>query len=239
MEFDININDLELIFLPGRFPPKEYLDKYHKAYHCWRSVWEHAYQVELHNLEDMPSDSFTRQDEVLSLFYKGQCAGVTFFKWIDAAEEPVVEDSYFKRWPEIAFRKLCTQGKNIVISSYFTLHFDYRKNFMGLPWKDLLMGLIAKRFVVSGCDAMAGTTRLAKNVGEVAYRTGASPLIKNMPFASEEDKVDLVAWFQGKVGDSVVPGVAALVDQIYAERTVALVKPFHPITTVREVKRVA
>jgi hypothetical protein len=199
----------------------------------------HAYQVELNNTEYMPSDNFTRQDEVLALFYKGECAGVTFFKWIDGNELPVIDDSYFKHWPEIAFRKLCLQGNHLVISSQFTLNFNFRKNFMNLPWKDLLMALVAKRFVLSGCDAMAGTTRLAKNVGEVAYRTGASSLIKSMAFANEEDRVDLVAWYSGKVGDSTVPGIAALVNDIYASRTTALVKTLLSITSIKEVKRAA
>lgn len=226
MKFEIENDDFELIIFPGKHPPKEYLAKYNQAYQCWRSVWEHAFQIELGRPESIPSDNFTRHDEILALFYKGECAGLTFFAFDDQGTNWFREDSYFKRWPETAFKKLYTNGNKVMISCQFTLNFEFRKNFKNLPWKDLLMGLVAKRFLLSGFDTMGGTTRLAKNVGEVSYRTGAVPIIRDMAFATEEDRVALVGWYRGMVGDSKVDGISDLVDYIFKHKAVSLTNHF-------------
>lgn len=234
---EIDINELQLFLLPGKCPPKEHLETYLKAYHCWREVWEDAYKKELHVDKFLSSDDFTRQDEILALFHKGECTGMIFLKWVEAGEDPVIHDSYFKVWPEIAFRQLCSRGPNVIVSSQFTVHFKYRKNSSQIPWKDLLMGLVMERFRHSDQDAMTGTMRLQKNMGEATYRGGAVPLVRNVAYSSEEDRVDLVAAFQDTVTDSQVSGIPELVNIIFP-KTIALVNPIIPIRK-NDVKRAA
>lgn len=221
---EIDVSELQLILLPGKCPPQEYLEYYLKAYHCWREVWEDAYKKELHQDKFLVSDDFTRQDEILALFHKGECTGMIFLKYVEATEDPVIQDSYFKVWPEIAFRKLCSQGPKVIVSSQFTVHFKYRKNNSGIPWKDLLMALIMERFRHSDQHAMTGTMRLVKNMGETTYKGGAVPLVRNIAYSSEEDRVDLVAAFQDTVTDYQSPGIPELVNIIFP-RAIALVRP--------------
>src|SRR5690606_25121091 len=125
MEQKVNSDDFELIIFPGKHPPKEYLGKYNQAYECWRAVWEHAFQVELGRSDSIPSDNFTRHDEILALFYKGECAGLSFFSFDDGGSPWFKEDSYFNRWPETAFKKLYTNGNKVMISCQFTLNFSF------------------------------------------------------------------------------------------------------------------
>ena len=233
---DINLKDLELILLPGKCAPLEYKDYYLKAYQCWRSVWEDAYKKEMHVDAPLMSDDFTRQDEILALFHKGECSALVFFKWVDCKESPVKDDSYFKHWPELAFRKLCKNGHKVIVCSQFTVHFNYRKKTsLEVSWKDLLMGLLVERFRHSDADAMTGTMRVIKGMGEATYRTGATPLMKNLMYDHGEI-IDLVAFYQDAVTDSVVPGIAGLVQEIFP-KTIALVNPI--IQPNKEVKRAA
>lgn len=233
---ELSNDDFELIIFPGKHPPKEYLEKYNKAYDCWRQVWEHAFQVELGRPESIPSDNFTRHDEILALFYKGECAGLTFFLFDNDGSNWFREDSYFKRWPETAFKKLYTNGNKVMISCQFTLNFSFRKTHQNFPWKDLLLGVVVRRFVLSGFDAMCGTTRIAKNVDQASYRAGAVPIIKDMPFADENDRVALLAWYRGMDSHSKVESVAGIVDYIYEKKLTVLNNKF-PI--LQEVKNAA
>lgn len=220
---EIDVSELQVILLPGKCPPKQHLDTYLKAYNCWREVWEETYKKELKLNKYLTSDDFTRQDEILALFHKGECTALVFFKWVDSSEDPVAHDSYFKVWPELALRKLSSRGPRILVCSQFTVHSKYRRN-SSVSWKDLLIGLLVERFRFSDCDAMTGVTRLQRNMGEATYRSGAEPLMKGIPFTAEDDLVDLVGFFHDKIIDSPVPGIHELVAQIFP-KVIALVKP--------------
>jgi hypothetical protein len=231
---DMNPEDLELVLLPGRHAPPSHREQYHLAYACWRDVWQEAYQKEMDVDKELMSDDFTRQDEVMALFYEKECAAVVFFKWVDFNETPTWQDSYFKSWPEIALQGLCRHGRKILISSQFTLNFKFRKNYLNFPWKDLLVALGIERFIHSDCDAMTGTMRLQKNMGEATYRSGGTPLCRNVDYGMGQT-ADLVGFFHGEVRDSIVPGIPEIVHVIFPKVT-ALVKP---VIKHQEVSRAA
>ena len=185
----------------------------------------------------LTSDEFTRQDEVLALFHKGECSALCFFEWVDASEGPVRHNPNFEPWPEVAFSMLCDQGSRLLVCSQFTVQSDYRNNSSDIPWKDLVMALLVERFRHSERDAMTGAMRLTKNMGEATYRTGAVPLVKGMTYSGENDPVDLVAFYQDKVTDSAVSGIPELVKMIFP-KTIALAKPIIKFSKC-EIKRVA
>ncbi len=235
MSFDIK--ELQLILLPGKRPPRAYTDQYLKAYNCWREVWEATYQKEMNIDVMLTSDEFTRQDEVLALFYKGECTATCFFKWVNADEVPTVHDSYFGPWPHLAFHKLRSRGPSILVCSQFSVHPKFRKNNKDLSWKDLVAALGIERFRYSDADAMTGTMRLKKNMGEVCYQSGGTPLMRGLPYGKGDEMIDLVGFFHDEVFDSPVPGVQDLVNAIYAN-VIALVNPIVAKRT-KEVKRAA
>lgn len=78
MKFEIDLNKMEMLSFKGKNPNNDDPEKYAKTYECWRANWEHAFQVELGETGFLPSDQFTRQDEIVTLFYDGECAGIGF-----------------------------------------------------------------------------------------------------------------------------------------------------------------
>jgi hypothetical protein len=232
---ELNANDLEIILLPGKNPPKQFLAKYNQAYLCWRQTWEHAFKLEMNHHEVFFSDNFTRQDEVLALFYKGECVGLTFFRGVNFAEKGTCQDSYFEYWPETSVHALCKHGKRIYVISQFTIHMDYRKNYFDLSLRDLLVGLCYERFVNTDYDAGATAVRVQKHMEQAVSKVGATTLASNMPYDFDQ-KVDLISYFHDKIHESTVPGIAELVNQIYP-KTISLVLPL--TLRKKEVARVA
>jgi hypothetical protein len=128
---DIDVSELQLILLPGKCPPKQFQDHYLKAYYCWREVWEATLPL--------TTDEFTRQDEVLALFHKGECSALACFKWVEASEYP-----------------LKNNGNRLLVFSQLTILPKYGHNSNDIPWKELLMGLVVERFHHSQRDAIIG-----------------------------------------------------------------------------------
>lgn len=217
---DFNHEDIELILLPGRCPPPDLLQKYNEAYRCWRDVWV-QYQVEMGQDKYLHSDSFTRQEEIMAIFYKNECAALIFCREIDFKEIPSIHDSYFEVWPELAIHKLRKHGDRILIFSQFTLQSKFRKAYLGLSWKDLLVGLCYERFVRSDCHAGATAARVQKHMEEAVYKVNGTPLFKNLPF-HETQSVDLVGFYHSEVCPSKVEGIAPLAESIFDHATLAV-----------------
>lgn len=215
MNKEFDINKLEMIIFDGKNLGRNEVEKYNKAYMCWRENWEHAYTMELGNKNFLPSDQFSRQDEVMTIFYDGECAGVTFYNWAKSDDIWLRQDSYFKNWPDEAFNKLCSHGKHVAVASFFTVDFKFRKNYLGISWKDLFIALIINRFILSNADVMSGATRIAKGVEGASYRNGAIPLMKDMPFENEEIRVDYVAWIRKDQSHCIVQGIPEIVSYVF------------------------
>lgn len=231
----MNPEDFQLILLPGSNPPEEYKSHYESAYACWRKNWEHAFKMEMGSEAWLSSDQFTRQDEILALFYQGQAVGVSCFRRVDFGLTSSKHDSYFEHWPETAIHALTRRGKRVLVISQFAIDMAFRKTFQGTSLRDLLIGLSQARFSSdTWCETGATALRIQKHMEEAVYKVGATPLVRNMPYILNQT-VDLVAYFHGEVHPSSVPGIAELVSEIFP-RTIALV---HPIQLQSEVAHVA
>jgi hypothetical protein len=201
--------------LPGKFPPMHLNSLYEKAYECWKDVWREAFQ-ELEGNPTVYSNDFTRQDEVSALYYKDTCIGTTFFNWLDLNSPPSRDDEYFKVWTPKALSELTRHGSRILVCSYFTLHPNGRRNSLGVSLKDVLMGLLVKRFLDTDAPAMTGTVRNNRGVNVCTYRHGAVPLELNLKLHGVD--VDLIAFYRdtAKVGDD--PIVSDLVESLWNRR---------------------
>lgn len=227
--------DFQLYLLPGTNPPAGFQSFYEKAYLCWRNNWEHAFKMEMGSDAWLSSDQFTRQDEILALFYQGECVGVSCFRRVDFNLNSSRHDSYFEHWPETAMHSLLKHGKRVLVISQFAIDQDYRKSFQGVSLRDLLIGLSQARFSSDEwCETGATALRIQKHMEEAVYKVGATPLVRNMPYILNQT-VDLVGYFHGSVYASTVPGISELVDVIFP-KTIALV---YPIIERREVSNVA
>jgi hypothetical protein len=232
---DINYKDIELIILPGRRPPENYRPQHNQAYKCWRETWV-GYQQEMNQDLLLHSDSFSRQDEVMAIFYQGECAALIFCREVNFNEDATIHDSYFDVWPEIAIHKLCKQGSKILVFSQFTLQSKFRKSYLGLSWKDLLVGLCYERFIRSECHAGATAARVQKQMEEAVYKVNGTPIVKNLPFHKTQS-VDLVGFYHDQVCPSLVPGIADLSDVVF-KNAISLVDTFD-LQMTRKTKRAA
>lgn len=203
----VNINQLSAYVIKGK---KEHNDRelyniYDLSFHAWHETWEKTYQQDFHSDKKLASDEFTRQDDILCLFYAGECFALSFFSHVNMIDEQAYLDSYFECWPKSAIESLCAQGSNIIICSQFTVCENFRgvgPTLLGkTPWKMLLAGMVVKYFLNSGKDAMTGTMRVNKGMEKVSYKIGAVPIIEKLEYdtGSEITLVDLVVFFQDNV----------------------------------------
>lgn len=198
----VDFGKLDVYQLKGvmRDNPLELHDVYKKSFFCWHETWnDYFHQEHITNVK-LASTEFTRQDDILALFYKGECFGISFFKEVDWDDPTARLDSYFSSWPATALDGLAQRGKKILICSQFTVAKDFRNKKTDIAWKYILCGLIMTRFLNSTAHAMTGTMRVSKGMGKVAVSAGAIPLITNLKCEDHENElVDLVAFFQEEV----------------------------------------
>lgn len=198
----IDFDEIDVYLLNGikRNNPKDLYGIYQKTFQCWYNSWNHYFHGEYETDVKLSSTEFTRQDEVLALFYKGECFATTFFKEVNWDDETAPLDSYFNPWNEEVKAGLIARGKNILICSQFTVARNFRDRKVDIPWKYILSGFNMKRFLESETDAMTGTMRVSKGMGRMSVEAGGTPLATNVPCLDHEGElVDMVAFFQNEV----------------------------------------
>jgi hypothetical protein len=163
-----------------------------EAYRCWSEVWHETF-AELDNKSDVPSDDFTRQDEVGALFHGYECIALTFYRWIDLTSPMYRADSYFSVWPEDIRDAACSRGPRICVSSNFTVSAVWRRA-AGCSLKDVLGALVVERFLASDADTLVGTMRADRGMSRLTDRLGFQRLRGNVIHHGVE--VDLVAFYR-------------------------------------------
>jgi hypothetical protein len=161
-----------------------------EAYRCWSEVWRETFR-ELENRSDLPSDDFTRQDEVGAIFHGYECVALSFFRWVDLRSPMIKDDSYFSVWPQRARDSACADGTNVCISSNFTLAAAWRRA-SGCSLKDVLAALVVERFLVSDAAALVGTMRNDRRMNDLAASVGLRPVAKGVLHHGVE--VDLMVY---------------------------------------------
>lgn len=207
MSKDININQLSAYVIKGKknLNASEFHTIYDLCFKAWHETWEKTYQQDFNSKDKLSSDEFTRQDDILALFYEGQCFALSFFSHVDMQDSSALLDSYFACWPESAIKGLSAKGSEVVICSQFTVCEKFRGEGPTLlgktPWKMLLAGMVVKYFLDCKKPAMTGTMRVNKGMEKVSYKIGAVPIIEHLEYQAGEEKtlVDLVAFFQENV----------------------------------------
>lgn len=217
MNIDLQIvRQLQYVLLPGRRPPKE-LSHYHEiAYQSWKEVWVEAY-VELGERRKLHSDAFSRQDEVGALFFQDKCVALCFFNYVDLNQEFYLDDSYYGNWTDKAIQELTAHGSQVISCSNFTVHPSVRRNALGFSMKDLLMGLLTRRFLYSSRPAMTGAMRKDRSMHNCTIRWGAKLVEENQP-SGHGDLVDLVAFFKEEVGQASNNDLYWLAEKLWKER---------------------
>lgn len=206
---------MQYVLLPGRMPPPKLRGYYDEAYRCWKQVWSEAL-LELDGSGQIYSDEFTRHDEISAVFFKDRCIGTTSFFWMDFALAPTADDSYFKIWTPKAIAELTKYDSKVLVCSYFTLHPDGRQNRLGINMKDVLMGLLVKRFLDTNAQSMTGTVRNNRGVNLSTFRHGAVILERDLKLHGVD--VDLVAFYRDQAHVSEDPVIAHVVESLWKNR---------------------
>lgn len=194
--------DVYLIKGNSKNNPSDLQSIYQKSFQCWHETWDDFYNGEHHSNVKLNSNEFTRQDEVLALFYEGECFAITFFKEVDWRDSTAALDAYFNPWTPEALMGLRQQGDRILICSQFTVAKAFRNRKVDLPWKYILSGFNMKRFLTSDSNAMTGTMRVKKGMGRMSVEAGATPLALGVVCKDHEDEpADLVGFFHEQVKD--------------------------------------
>ncbi len=198
----IDFDKIDVFLLKGNLKnnPEELHEAYKKTFKCWHETWDDYFNNEYKFNMRLNSNEFTRQDEVLGLFYQGECFAVTFFKEVNWSDETAALDAYFNTWTPEAIAGLRARGDNVLICSQFTVAKKYRQQKTDIPWKYILSGFNMKRFLESSANSMTGTMRVSKGMGRMSVEAGATPLAQNVPCPDHEgEAVDLVAFFHKEI----------------------------------------
>jgi len=163
-----------------------------EAYRCWAEVWKETF-AELDDRSDLPSDDFTRQDEVGALFHEYECIALSFYRWIDLGSPIYRDDSYFAVWPEEVRDAACASGSRICVSSNFTISAPWRRA-GGCSLKDVLGALVVERFLQSDAPTLVGTMRADRGMSKLTDRLGFRRLKEGVVHHGVD--VDLVAFFR-------------------------------------------
>jgi hypothetical protein len=188
------------------------------VYEAWLQTWSDVFER-----SPLYSDAFTRQDEILALFSRGECAGMAFFRSVDVSKGWNRNDSYFGAWPDSAIRGLSEQGSRTLVCSFFTVTSQFRKDRTEISVKDLLLSLLVRHFLDSDCDVMTGNLRNSKGVNTLCFRWGASLLVSDVVVHGE--KSDLVGFFRDRVRLDGVPEVTKLSEEIWNRKRNNAFKP--------------
>lgn len=230
---DFDLHQISAYVLKGKKQHNrpEFNRIYDLTFQAWHRTWENTYQQDFHSEKRLNSDTFTRQDEILSLFYRGQCFALCIFSHINMEEEFTLLDSYFNCWPEESIKKLASRGPNVITCTQYTVIEEFRREGpeeLGKnPFRMLITGMIAKYFLESGMDAMSAITRVTKGIDKLSYKQGGVQLATGLFYEAGSDKaqVDLVAFFP----EYVIPIFSKnpyvhIFDDIWARRNGRVIK---------------
>lgn len=213
---EFNKRKLRFAVYPIRFAPLDKAAEMHKLYHCWRKVWSEALTSEMNVKEFLYADNYSRQSHVAALFHGEDPVGLTTLNWMDLTDDLYLDDSFFKVWPKDAIEGLKQEAKTIMTCCNVTLNFKYRQNALGVSGKDLLLALLVQYLKASSIDAIVAAVRLEKSMEKAAYRTGAFPIYKDLPYTIPGQRVDLVCWHKNLDLKKLDPDIKKLSEDIFS-----------------------
>lgn len=177
-----------------------------EAYRLWNDVWS-ATLLELDGATEVPSDDFTRQDEVCTIFYGYECVALVCFRYIDFANPMYHHDSYFRAWPAAARSAACREGTRLCVGSHITIAPHWRRSFL----RSVLGALTMDRRAISDSDAIVGTMRDDRGMSKLIANLGGTELgravLHNVP-------VTLFAHYRSSERVALAEGDEALVQAL-------------------------
>ena len=164
----MNSNDLSLIFIAGNQVESQMIESYKEIFSHWQRVWSETFK-EVEGSQTLFSDDFTRQDEIMALFYKTTCISICCHRLGNLALPSFKKDSYFKAWSDESIQALAKDGQSIIIDSQISVDPEHRKLEGGIRVIELMTCLSLQHLTqlkVSGITAAARNLRSMNQVFE-------------------------------------------------------------------------
>lgn len=193
----MQLNKLSLkIFYPDIVPDHETED-FNAVFALWHKVWIET-RLEVGLSAETPIDDFTRQTEVLALFYENRPVATISHRFVDFAQPAVMHDSYFSPtiWPDWLLKKIPHFGRYGVLGSQIFIDPDFRKRASGLPTKQIICNLCFAHLNLAKPEVLLGRMRKDRGLHELLYRSGGLSL--HVDTSWREVPLDLVAFFPSK-----------------------------------------
>jgi hypothetical protein len=171
------------------------------AYATWRDGWAATFR-ELEGTPDIPSDEFTRLDQVGVLLSEGRCVSVTGLRWLDMSLPMSTQDSYFRTWPKHVLEALgpglLGVSCNTIIAPAWRGGLVHPAQGDLLPLKDLTLRMSLRRFLDSPAQTFAGVTRNDRGMHDLARELGCRRMAAIVLHGIESD---ICSWSRSDVID--------------------------------------
>jgi hypothetical protein len=167
----------------GCWCDKKYFEYYELAYKLWHDVKLHALQHEsnLKNIQELDSDDFLRQHEIIALFLDKEPVGMIGVNWMDLSSAAYLDHTYFScNYSNQALNKLReSMHQQVMVVEQCMVARDWRKRKIGIGISEILLGLSMLRFLDSAATALISCPRNNRGMHKSFYRLGALSLEKN------------------------------------------------------------
>lgn len=209
--------NFQLVLLPFRHVEQKLAKFYTPAAECWEKVWRDLFLSSGFN-KPLFLDNLIRQDEAACIFNGDRCAAMILFRLVDFGLMDFRRDSYFTEWHSGNLDKLLRHGSKVFVTSYLTVHPEFRNFSPEVKFKSVLLDIMVKRFLQTSADVISGITRCDRGINDEVYRLGAETVSANEDYMEGRFKVDLIAIPKGKAIESPEVHVRALSDRLWKTR---------------------
>jgi hypothetical protein len=184
------------IFYPDAIAADE-LHDYNEAFSFWYEIWLET-RREVDEKLATPSDSFSRQSEILVLYSDGRPIATCCHRYVDLRQRCVIYDSYFTSaiWPASVKAVVPGLGQTCVLGSHIFIHPGFRKLRSGLPIKNIVCALSMAHVNGTRPDVLLGAARIDKGIHKAFHDAGAISLRADASWY--HIPVDLIALFPKK-----------------------------------------
>jgi hypothetical protein len=191
------------IFYPDAVSPEEITD-YNEAFAFWYEIWVET-RKEVDDTLSTPSDSFSRQSEVMVLYCNGRPIATCCHRYIDLRHKCAIHDSYFTSsiWPRSVVEKVPSLGQSCMLGSHIFIDPEFRKRSSGLPIKHIVCALSLTHVAGTRPDVLIGMTRIDRGIHKIFHDSGAISLHPNVSWY--HIPVDLIALFPKRVPIKIDP----------------------------------
>jgi hypothetical protein len=223
-------SELYLVFVSGSQVEDQMIETYKKVYQHWESVWSDTFR-EIEGKRQFFSDHFTRQDEVMALFYKEDCIAVCCHRLANMALPSFKKDSYFQAWPEEAIAKLRRDGDKVVIDNQISVDPGFRKLHANIKFIELMSYLSFRHLSTLAASSITAAARNMRSMDSLFEKFGPEHLAKDVIFHGEA--TSLYALYPSQMTfHNVSPASRELGDHLLASAVRSrMINPFFSIHT--------